>query len=65
MYTKYYLLVIYHVLNFVMITKGCLVSQTMPGFLSFVDLELFKVVLLIHLLWPDQMYTIYFLFFGV
>ena len=38
MYTKYYLLVIYHVLNFVMINKGCLVSQTMPGFLSFVDL---------------------------
>ena len=25
-------------LNFVMINKGCLVSQTMPGFLSFVDL---------------------------
>ena len=39
LYTKYYLLVIYHVLNFVMINKGCLVSQTMPGFLSFVDLE--------------------------
>ena len=39
MYTKYYLLVIYHVLNFVMINKGCLVSQTMPGFLSFVDLD--------------------------
>ena len=38
MYTKYYLLVIYHVLNFVMINKGCLVSQTMPGFQSFVDL---------------------------
>ena len=38
MYTKYYLLVSYHVLNFVMINKGCLVSQTMPGFLSFVDL---------------------------
>ena len=38
LYTKYYLLVIYHVLNFVMINKGCLVSQTMPGFLSFVDL---------------------------
>ena len=39
LYTKYYLLVIYHVLNFVMINKGCLVSQTMPGFLSFIDLE--------------------------
>ena len=39
LYTKYYLLVIYHVLNFVMINKGCLVSQTMPGFFSFVDLD--------------------------
>ena len=39
LYTKYYLLVLYHVLNFVMINKGCLVSQTMPGFLSFIDLE--------------------------
>ena len=39
LYTKYYLLVNYHVLNFVMINKGCLVSQTMPGFLSFVDLD--------------------------
>ena len=43
MYTKYYLLVIYHVLNFVMINKGCLVFQTMPGFLSFVDIGLFIV----------------------
>ena len=43
LYTKYYLLVIYHVLNFVMINKGCLVFQTMPGFLSFVDLGLFIV----------------------
>ena len=39
LYTKYYRLVIYHVLNFVMTNKGCLVSQTMPGFLSFVDLD--------------------------
>ena len=37
-YTKYYLLVTYHVLYFVMINKGCLVAQTMPGFLGFVDL---------------------------
>ena len=38
LYDKYYLLVIYHVLYFVMINKGCLVSQTMPGFPSFLDL---------------------------
>ena len=41
LYTKYYVLVIYHVLNFVMINKGCLVFQTMPGFLSFVDLDIY------------------------
>ena len=34
-----FLIVIYHVLYFVMINKGCGVSQTMPGFLSFVDLD--------------------------
>ena len=45
LYTKYYLLVIYHVLNFVMINKGCLVSQTMPEFLSFVDLDPFTLYL--------------------
>ena len=44
MYTRYYLLVIYHVLYFVMINKGCRVSQTMPGFLSFVDLDVQQIL---------------------
>lgn len=38
LYTRDYLLVIFHVLYFV-INKGCCVSHTMPGLLSFVDVD--------------------------